>query len=264
MKNLLLTVMALMAVAMGPIVANAQNAQNAPQDTTKKWAVIKHVSFKAETPSMLEINALMSKADIPSYPLTVIPWPNLNPDYPPVKVSFKAVYTDRNLYMRYTIKEKTQKATFGQDEGSSPWTDDCLELFIMPNPANGVYYNVEMNCIGHGIMERGTGRPNRYRYLPSEITSIRRYSTLGSEPFGVRELPKGSKKFYRWSMIIVVPLELICGEEGVSLIKGKTVRAQVYKCGDNSPLSRDMSWSPLDLSKRDFHTPATFGYFHFE
>jgi hypothetical protein len=41
--------------------------------------------------------------------------------------------------------------------------------------------------------------------------------------------------------------------------KPSSLRANLYKCGDECDLPHYISWSPIDLPSPDFHCPDFFG-----
>jgi hypothetical protein len=47
-------------------------------------------------------------------------------------------------------------------------------------------------------------------------------------------------------------------------LKGKTCRANFYKCGDDLPEPHFLSWNNIIADKPDFHLPQYFGTLTFE
>ena len=47
-------------------------------------------------------------------------------------------------------------------------------------------------------------------------------------------------------------------------LKGKTLRANFYKCGDKLQQMHFLSWNPIDVPKPDFHRPDFFGEVTFQ
>ncbi len=222
-----------------------------------KTAKVAHVVFSNSVPDMAEIESKFSS--LKSNSVDVVNWPDRNGSYSP-EASFKIMYSDTDLYIRYQVKETEIRSTFGADSGSRPWTDDCMELFIAPVNETGVYFNIEMNCTGHGIVGYGDSKKDRGHFEKERMDRIRRFSTLGSEAFGDRL----SEKPVSWSMIIVIPLDLILQGRSVSSIKGTTVRGNVFKCGDEMKNRHYLTWNPVGTPKPDYHRPEFFGYFQFE
>lgn len=225
-----------------------------------KSATVKY--FNICSPTYSDLEEIFSSDKIPTYKLDCVNWPERNDGYD-VTSSFKVIYSDTHLYIRYQNREKALRATYSSDQECKPWTEDCMELFIIPNPNNHLYFNIEMSCIGYGIVGKGAERTDREYLGADELNRIIRYCSLGRVPFGDKEILSDSDEYFNWSMIIAIPLDLF-GKEIPSLIKGKSVRANVYKCGDNMIVPHYLSWSPVGTPKPNFHTPEYFGYFFFE
>ena len=220
-------------------------------------AKVSHVVFESKVPDMAEVESKF--ASVKSNAIDIVNWPDRNGSYSP-KASFKIMYSDTDLYIRYQVKENEIRSTFGADSGSRPWTDDCMELFIAPVNETGVYYNIEMNCTGYGIVGYGVGKKDRGHFEQERMDRIRRFSTLGREAFGDRV----SKEPVCWSMIIVIPLDLILQGRGVESLKGQTVKGNVFKCGDDMTNRHYLTWNPVGTERPDYHRPEFFGYFEFE
>jgi len=264
------------------ITEAVDKALNTDKEVVRKTYKVKHVKFAVASPTFLQINKKFESEKVASGAVDVVNWPKANGDYKPI-ASFKIMYTDTDIYIQYNVKEKALKAVFDKDEDSQPWTDDCMEFFIKPSdiPNDSLYFNLEMNCIGHGLLGMGEGRRNRHNAQPEVTKLIRRFSTLGDKAFGIREIEKendlaGNKvkdgdvcvsadkqEIYEWTMVIVLPIKLIC-EDGVKALKGKRVMGNVYKCGDAMPQAHYLTWNPIGTPKPDYHRPEYFGYLKFE
>ena len=245
-------------IALTLLFSYTMNAQD-----IAKSAVVKY--FKLDkSPSYQNLEEVFSNNKVTSYNIDCINWPERNNGYNPI-CSFKAIYTPTHLFIRYEVKERALRANFNCDQGSKPWTEDCVELFIIPNPQDSIYFNFEFSCIGYGIAGKGAERKNREYISQEEMDKIIRHSTLGRKPFGDRVISDDCPdRFYSWSMIIGIPLEILCGKANHKLLKGKSVRANVYKCGDMMVKPHYLSWSPVGTPTPNFHTPEYFGVFKFE
>ena len=255
---------------------------NSDKEVVRKTYKVKHVKFATASPTFLQINKKFESEKVESGAVDVVNWPKSNGDYKPL-ANFRIMYTDTDIYIQYNVKEKALKAVYDKDEASQPWTDDCMEFFIKPsdNLNDSLYFNLEMNCIGHGLLGMGEGRKNRRNAQPEVTKLIRRFSTLGDKAFGIREIEKENdvaankvkdgdvcvsaekQEVYEWTMVIVLPIKLIC-EDGVKALKGKKVMGNVYKCGDAMPQAHYLTWNPIGTPKPDYHRPEYFGYLKFE
>jgi Carbohydrate-binding family 9 len=177
------------------------------------------------------------------------------PEYPyKPDVSFSIGYTRNELLLKYYIAEDHFKA---EKTGTNQpvYEDSCVEFFVSPGDA-GIYYNLEFNGIGTCLMGSGTGRIDRTRISPEIIDAIRRITSVGKEPVIEKE---GT---FSWTITIAIPFNVfICHR--ISDVKGKTFRANFYKCGDKLRLPHYITWNPVRTDKPDFHQPEYFGTMHF-
>jgi hypothetical protein len=121
---------------------------------------------------------------------------------------------------------------------------------------NGIYYNLEFNGIGTCLMGTGTARENSVRANPGIISKIRRLSSVGEKPVTERV---GK---YEWTIVIAIPFEIFFHHK-IKELKGKTFRANFYKCGDMLSVPHYVTWNPVGTEKPDYHQPAYFGILKF-
>ena len=72
------------------------------------------------------------------------------------KVNFRIAHTKNSILLHFKVKEASVRARYGTDNGSV-WTDSCVEFFSIP-AGDGVYYNIECNCIGTILIGVGPTR----------------------------------------------------------------------------------------------------------
>ncbi len=172
------------------------------------------------------------------------------------QVKFRIAHNCDEIFLQFRVVERGVRATFGYDFGSRPWTDSCVEFFLIPDPAKGDYFNIEMNCIGHGTFACGPDRSNRHNFDDSVISRIRRVSTLGPQPVVI----EGGRRC--WTLTMAIPFD-IYGLDGGS-ISGRTLKGNFYKCGDDMPVPHFVSWNPIGCPTPNFHAPEYFGDIIFE
>ena len=131
--------------------------------------------------------------------------------------------------------------------GDPVYKDSCLELFCNFDPENSdVYINFEMNANGAYLICTGTGREGR-------------------NPLAVSPLPlvRAARGDGFWDVILYVPLETVWAVYGrqIDFDEGYELRANVYKCGDETASPHYLTWSPVQAAKPDFHRPEQFGVF---
>ncbi len=214
---------------------------------------VKEVSFQSQPPLLDEIDAMFSSPQIESHEIGIVNWP----EYPAKPgVRFKIAYSGDEIYLKYFVREPEVLARYTRDEDSKPWTDSCVEFFVIPGD-DDIYYNIEMNCIGFGLMNGGpVGQ--RHRFGEDVTSQIRRRSTLPA-----RAIDPAQTGDFEWSLTMAVPVGLF-SLSPVAPLKGRTLPANFYKCGDDLPTCHFLSWSPIDFPKPSFHQPAFFGEIYFE
>lgn len=171
------------------------------------------------------------------------------------EVKFRIAYTGTSILLEYVVKEASVRAKYGNDNGSV-WTDSCVEFFSIPGQ-DGIYYNLECNCIGTILLAAGSGRSNREPATPEVMNKILRYSSLGDKPFEERI---GETE---WSVSLIIPYTAFF-KSNVTSLDGKEIRANFYKCGDELKTPHFVSWNPIKTDKPDFHRPEFFGKLLFE
>ena len=208
-----------------------------------------------------EIGAAMDEAGVEYNWIDVAQWPERNNGYKP-EVRFRIAYSQQMLFIEYYVKEANIKALYSEDKESKPFKDSCCEFFFSPE-CNNNYYNMELNCIGKGTFafRRGGRKGPKIAYGEEIMKRIFRYSTLGEAP--IETSVKENGELFEWKLTVAIPLECFT-ETPMNELKGKTMRANFYKCGDDMPKPHFLTWNRIELDKPDFHTPDFFGALHFE
>ena len=236
----------------------AVKIENTMEDKT---ITVKELAFDVEKPSAAQIEEAMNAKNVEYNQIACVNWEGYNGDYNP-DVKFRIAYTEKEIYLQYVVTENDIKAVYGEDAGSKPYTDSCVEFFAIPGEG-GEYYNLEMNCIGKGTFAGGAQRTDRTRYGDDVLSQIRRESTLGSEAFGTKTYAENGEKPYTWKLTVALPVELYSLSE-VKPLKGRSIKANFYKCGDDMPQKHYLSWHPIRIEKPNFHRPDHFGTLVFE
>lgn len=204
----------------------------------------------------VEVSALPELLDeerIGLQPIDCVNWPTEYPYKP--KVEFRMAHTQNAILLHFKVREASVRARYGDDNGSV-WTDACVEFFSIP-ASDGVYYNVECNCIGTILVGAGSGRQNR-EHAPQEVMDkVQRWSSLGREPFAERIEETA------WDVALIIPYTVFFKHQ-IESLDGKTIKANFYKCGDELQTPHFLSWNPIGVEKPDFHRPDFFGTLEFE
>ena len=171
------------------------------------------------------------------------------------KVEFRVAHTEDAILLHFKVTEASVRARYGEDNGSV-WTDSCVEFFSIP-AGDGIYYNIECNCIGTVLVGVGPQRNNR-EHAPADVTvQIQRWSSLGRTPFEERV------EEVTWEVALVVPYTVFFKHQITSL-DGKEIKANFYKCGDELQTPHFLSWNPIEIEQPDFHRPDFFGTLEME
>ena len=198
--------------------------------------------------SAADIPAALKTAGITYTSIDNVNWPEAFPYKP--KVEFAAAHTGDALLLHYCVEEQSVRAVARQDH-EHVWEDSCVEFFCMP-AADGLYYNIECNCTGKLIVAVGKDRNGRVPAPMSVMEDVKRWASLGTEPFDTRQEP------IKWEVALLVPITTFFKHKFESF-DGLTASGNVYKCGDNLPVPHFISWNPIRTASPDFHRPDFFG-----
>lgn len=184
--------------------------------------------------------------------IDILPWAHVGEK--PV-VHFAIAHDGAHIYLRYTVQEHSVIAKTTQKNGPV-WQDSCVEFFVIPEN-DGVYYNFEMNCIGAILLYAGKTRQERTPATDAVIDKIVIESSLGSKPF------EEQTGYFDWTLTAVIPISCFFQHDVITL-KGKTCRANFYKCGDGLSQPHYLAWNNIETATPDFHTSQYFGEIMFE
>ncbi|MDR2894284.1 MAG: hypothetical protein LBU97_02345 [Alistipes sp.] len=178
-------------------------------------------------------------------------WPDEFPAHPDVR--FVIAHTGGSVLIKFYVSEDYTLAAVAEDNGPV-WTDSCVEFFIAFDDTG--YYNLETTCIGKALLGWRQSRDVFTHADDATLASIRRSSSLGTEPFAERQ---GQS----WEMDIEIPASAFFGHT-ITDLSGKRARGNFYKCGDNMTAPQFLSWSPIDNPTPNFHLTEFFGGLEFE
>ena len=172
-------------------------------------------------------------------------------DYPyaPI-VTARIAYDGEVLALMFDVSENHTKAVEMNDNGAV-WEDSCVEFFVA-NPVGEGYYNFEMNAIGTLLAAYRLSRDSATHFDSQKIGQVKRFVKFDHQPIDITE---GCS----WWAAEVIPFSLM-GLQSAP----KSIKANLYKCGDKLAAPHFMSWSPITLDKPNFHCPDFFGTLIFE
>lgn len=171
------------------------------------------------------------------------------------KVEFRIAHTDDAFLLHFKVREGSVRAKYGEDNGSV-WTDSCVEFFSIP-AGDGIYYNIECNCIGTILIGAGATRNDRERASQEVMDQVQRWASLGRKPF-VERVEESN-----WEVALIIPYTVFF-KHRITSLDGRTVKANFYKCGDELQTPHFLSWNPIQIEKPDFHRPDFFGTLEME
>jgi len=215
-----------------------------------KIAEIKKTQLKSAYPDLEDISAELDSLN-DCLLIDTINWADF-PYKPQVKLSI--LYSDKEIFLKYYICEKYFKAE-KTESNQNVFEDSCVEFFVSPED-DGIYYNLEINGIGTCLLGTGTGRADSIRANPEIIRKIRILSSVGNKP--VRE----KEGEFSWDITLAIPFDVFFHHK-IKELKGRSFRANFYKCGDKLAVPHYVSWSRIGTPKPDFHQPAWFGVLNF-
>jgi hypothetical protein len=215
-----------------------------------KVAEVTKTELKSASPGVEEISASLDKKK-ERIRVDIINWQDYN--YKP-EVDVSISYSDHEIFLKYYINESYFKAE-KTETNQMVCEDSCVEFFVSPED-DGIYYNLEFNGIGTCLLGSGTERANNTRANPDIISKIRRLSSAGKKPI------KETTGDYSWTITIAIPFEVFFRHK-IKDLKGKTFRANFYKCGDMLTVPHYVTWNKIVTEKPDYHQPAYFGLLKF-
>jgi len=243
MKYSLASLLALASILLCACPATGRNAA--------KSIKAKYIAVAPSTPE--RIPSLFASYGVRYNSVESVNWAEKFPYCP--KTEFAVACTDSSLLLHFRVDEDCVMANCDRDQ---QWVfqDACVEFFCSPC-ADSIYYNMEFNCIGTLLMAGGSGRYGRTPADSLTLGSIRRWASLGREPFPLKMEPT------HWELAVIVPAKAFFLND-VKSFRGRTIRANVNKCGQKMPLKAYVTWSPILLEKTEFHSPQFFGEIKFK
>lgn len=168
-------------------------------------------------------------------------------------VTVRVAHDGEKIYLCYEVIGEEIRAVNSEDFGSV-WEDSCVEFF-MQREGETVYRNFECNVLGALLAARHETRQVAEK-LTEHMASITRFSTI-------RHRYENNKQVSDWTMYLAIPRQAM-GFQADEDLSGKKIRANFYKCGDETPETHFISWNPIDLPSPDFHVPQFFGLLEME
>lgn len=162
-----------------------------------------------------------------------------------IRMKVQICYDETGFYLHMQAWEKDIRAVY--NEPLSPvCQDSCMEFFFRPVAEDIRYFNIEMNPNACAYIGFGSGMPDLVRLvLQNEDTVMQKRVNYTEDG---------------WELYYTVPVEVIrVFFPGYYLKSGMQIRANCYKCGDNTAVPHFISWNHVDVPSPSFHQPNHFG-----
>ncbi len=153
-------------------------------------------------------------------------------------------YDEENFYLRLAAKEPHIRME-GKDLLAEVCEDSCLEFFLQPTD-RADYFNFEINPNGAIYLGYGRDLPSLIRLIVPEVQELLDIQV---------EFPEGG-----WALTYRVPFAFIRRFfPEFNPVQGGKVRANFYKCGDETVKPHFLAWNPITCEAPAFHVPQDFG-----
>ena len=157
-------------------------------------------------------------------------------------------YDTEALYIDYVVVGEDLR-TLSPGDGNYVHEDSCVEFF-MQREVGDAYINFEFNAAGVCYAAHHASPAESVLLSPEEFASIERWGTLLGQ-HGLEETGRKS-----WELAVAIPWTTMGYQAGVL---PRSLRANLYKCGDKTAHPHFVSWSPIVEAQPAFHRPLFFG-----
>ena len=155
-------------------------------------------------------------------------------------------YDEENFYLRLEAAEPhIRKENQPDDLLAEVCEDSCLEFFIQPgNRVDYLNFEINPNCAVY--LGFGPNLPENIRQIVPEVQALLDIQT---------ELTADG-----WVLTYRVPFAFIRRYfPEFNPTEGTAIRANFYKCGDETKKMHFLAWNPIDNDVPAFHIPRDFG-----
>lgn len=162
-----------------------------------------------------------------------------------ISAQAKLAYDAERIYVRLEATEAHIRAEL-RGRTCQVADDSCLEFFFCPIWGDERYFNIEMNPNGAMFVGFGSGIHDLTRLLVADETAV-----FAPAPF---------RTTVGWGVEYSVPAEFVrCFMPDFELKSGLRIRANCYKCGDQTVQPHYLSWNLIRQDTPLFHRPQDFG-----
>lgn len=177
---------------------------------------------------------------VPVMPIDTLLWT----DSTDISAQAQICWDEEALYLRMEANEKNIRM---EETGrlAEVCLDSCLEFFFSPTDRPD-YFNIEMNPNRAIWLGYGPGIKDLIRLLVPRVEQL-----LNSQ---VEFTATG------WVLSYQIPFAFIRRFfPDFEAKEGGRMRANAYKCGEETVKKHYLAWNPIELEKPAFHCPEYFG-----
>lgn len=154
-------------------------------------------------------------------------------------------YDDGGFKLHLKSYETELRAEVTEHNGCV-WCDSCMEMFVQFAPDEDKrYINFEINPNGAVVCCIGAGREEREEFPAVVIDGLNPRTKINDDS---------------WEAWIDIPVDFIKKAiPSYNHKEGNKIRANFYKCGDETKYMHFGCWNNIEWSQPDFHRPEFFG-----
>lgn len=208
-----------------------------------KQARIPQLSFEGNDLSLLP--ALM-EGRATRLDVSTVNWPQ-DYSYRPIVV-VDVAYCSRGILLHYTVRGWDMR-TLSEGDGHYVHTDSCVEFFMQATEGEA-YKNFEFNAAGVCYASHHASPKVGEPLSPEEYASILRRATYQGQKISEDNV------LHTWELSALIPWQVM-GLDGAQI--PSQIRANFYKCADDTAHPHFLSWAPIDEPAPAFHRPQFFG-----
>lgn len=163
----------------------------------------------------------------------------------PISMQVRLWWNEGGLFLRLESREAQILARYtGQLDPVC--CDSCMEFFFCPEADNDRYFNFEVNP--NGAMYVGYGFPDKRR--------VRLQRDTFPELFALKTFRFDGG----WGVELKIPPEFVqTFLPSFTWQAGQQLRANFYKCGDETETPHYIAWNPVLTPHPSYHQPGYFG-----
>ena len=165
----------------------------------------------------------------------------------------KLLWDEKNLYVAYRCEDAHISAE-RTERDSDVFRDDCVEVFIAPNPDEPMhYFNIEMNVIGAFLDQHHPDGPGKVRHRNWNAEGVTIKTTIDGTLNDDGDTDKG------WTLEAAIPLaNYAAAARHTPPRAGDVWHLNLNRLGGKTN-PQFSQWSPGKTKQPQFHAPRYFG-----